>query len=173
MQHSAITNSVDMATMMPLIQPVQVLYLPYWVPLEKCIWSFYKHCNIEVSSMSVIKATTSDSLWSWPIAMAEIFARYEWDYRSKDIEHSSANKKRHISFLSLQQSLEIKYLPWFVVMISLCPKSDGESPIWFPPTTVADKKILVLACLYCLQFKSADQLLPPLYSWWFPLGFAL
>ena len=54
----------------------------------------------------------------------------------------------------------VQYLPWFVVMISLCPKSDGESPIWFPPTTVADKKILVLACLYCLRFKSIHKLLP-------------
>ena len=33
-----------------------------------------------------------------------------------------------------------------------------------PPMIVAVKKILVLACLYCLWFKSADKLLPTLYS---------
>ena len=87
------------------------------------------------------------------------------DYGNKDIEHSSAKKKRHLSFLSLWQSLVIQYLHLFVVMISICPKSGGELSVWLsPPTIVAVKKILVLACLYCLWFKSADKLLPTLYS---------
>ena len=72
---------------------------------------------------------------------------------NKDIEHSSANKKIHLSFLSLWQSLVIQYLPWFVVIISLCPKSGGELSVWLPPATEADRNTLVLACLYCLQIK--------------------
>ena len=88
------------------------------------------------------------------------------DYGNKDIEHSSANKKRHLSLLSLWQSLVIQYLHLFV-MISICPKSGGKLSVWLSPPpsgVVAVKKILVLACLYCLWFKSADKLLPTLYS---------
>ena len=55
------------------------------------------------------------------------------DYGNKDIEHSSANKKRHLSFLSLWQSLVIQYLHLFVVMISICPKSGGELSVWLSP----------------------------------------
>ena len=54
-------------------------------------------------------------------------------YGNKDIEHSSAIKKIHLSFLSLWQSLVIQYLPLFVVVISLCPKSGGELTVWLPP----------------------------------------
>ena len=56
------------------------------------------------------------------------------DYGNKDIEHSSANKKRHLSFLSLWQSLVIQYLHLFVVMISICPKSGGQSYLFGSPS---------------------------------------